>query len=289
MKYLAFYKWKQMENEIVHGLWIGKSLSSVELLCIHSYIAQGYEFHLWLYNYLDTQVPSEVILEDASAIIPFADVFLYEKINQFGHGKGSYAGFSDIFRYKLLYEKGGWWTDMDVVCLKPMNFSDEYVFRTHHDYLVVGNVMKCPKGSPLMLDCYNEALLLINKNNTDWNLPIAILNKNIKKHNLQLFIKEISNPDRWLFVRTLLFYNVSQKENWYVIHLMNEEWRKNNINKDAIPAWSLIGKLLVCYNLNINSGNWLLIKNLINIIIPKYNIYYTYKPIIRFFKRFFNK
>jgi mannosyltransferase OCH1-like enzyme len=29
---------------------------------------------------------------------------------------GSYAGFADHFRYKLLLEKGGWWPDLDMPC-----------------------------------------------------------------------------------------------------------------------------------------------------------------------------
>jgi hypothetical protein len=31
-------------------------------------------------------------------------------------GKGTYAGFSDLFRYKMLFDRGGWWVDTDVVC-----------------------------------------------------------------------------------------------------------------------------------------------------------------------------
>jgi hypothetical protein len=130
------------ENKIVHGLWIGKHLSLVELLCLHSFLRQGHEFHLWTYDQLETPVPSGIFIEDASQIIASDEVFAYRNRNQFGHGKGSYAGFSDIFRYRLLYLKGGWWTDMDVVCLSPLDFREPYVFRTHHDFAAVGNIMK---------------------------------------------------------------------------------------------------------------------------------------------------
>lgn len=275
-----------MLKESVHGLWIGKKISPVELLCMKSFIAHGHPFHLWLYGYLDINLPEGVIVEDASTMIPLEKVFAYKNTNQFGHGKGSYAGFSDIFRYKLLYEKGGWWSDMDVVCLKPLDFSEEFVFRMHHDYLIVGNLMKCPENSSLMFDCYNEASLLVNENNTDWNLPIAILNKNLIKHQLQSYIKDISNPDKWLFVRTFLFYNISIKDNWYALHLMNEEWRKNKINKFALPKWSLIGKLFIRYDLFHKVGNLTLLMNLIKIIFPKYNFYYSFNPFLRLIKKF---
>ena len=45
----------------------------------------------------------------------------------------SYAGFSNYFRYKLLLERGGWWVDLDTVCLKPFDFDDEFVFSSEQD------------------------------------------------------------------------------------------------------------------------------------------------------------
>jgi hypothetical protein len=107
-----------MKTNIVHGLWINGNMTSLELLTIHSFIDHGYEFHFWTYNQSIQDLPQSVLLKDANEIIPTKEVFQYSNENQFGHGKGSYAGFSDIFRYKLLYEYGGWWTDMDITCLK---------------------------------------------------------------------------------------------------------------------------------------------------------------------------
>lgn len=232
------------DNKIVHALWIGDSLSVIELLCIRSFIAMGHEFHLWLYESLKTALPDGLIIEDASAIISSDGVFRYRNKNQFGHGKGSYAGFSDIFRYKLLYEKGGWWTDMDVICLKPLDFSEPYVFRTHHELTMVGNIMKCPLGSVVMKRCFERAMEHVNAENTDWNLPIRILNEEVKSQELQTFIKSFTNKDSWLVVRKLLYKKFKPASEIYAIHLLNEEWRRNRIDKNAIPAWGFIGKQL---------------------------------------------
>ena len=38
------------------------------------------------------------------------------------------SGFSNFFRYKLLLERGGWWVDADMVCLRPFAFDKEHVF-----------------------------------------------------------------------------------------------------------------------------------------------------------------
>lgn len=196
------------DNKIVNGLWIGKSLTAIELLCITSFIKNGHEFHLWAYDQIETLLPDGTVLEDASTIIPREQVFCYKYSNQFGHGKGSYAGFSDVFRYKLLYEHGGWWVDMDVTCLKSFDFEDPYVFRNHHDLPVVGNMMKCPRNSELMRLCYEQAREQVDENNTDWHKPIQILNDHIVKLGLAHHIKELSNHDKWNDVRKLLYKNI---------------------------------------------------------------------------------
>jgi hypothetical protein len=231
----------------VHALWIGKSLSLLELLTIKSFIRQGFTFNLWTYNNIKTPVPHKVVIRNANHIIPYNKVFQYKNLNQFGHGKGSYAGFSDIFRYKLLYEYGGWWTDMDVTCLKPLYFKAPYVFRTHHDMKVVGNIMKCPPKSELMLRCYHKAVAEVNADNRDWNKPIRILNEAIEELGLQKYIVEMSNRDSWNDVRKLITGKKKVPDHWYVIHWVNEEWRRNGINKDYSGKNSVLRNLYEKY------------------------------------------
>lgn len=221
----------KLTNTDIHALWIGNQLAPTELLTIRSFLNHGHRFHLWAYDNIETPLPEECILHNAAEIIPREEVFCYEYSNQFGHGKGSYAGFSDIFRYKLLYELGGWWTDMDVTCLKPLDSEDEYVFRTHHSLPMVGNVMKCPAGSELMKKCYNEAKEKVTATNRDWHLPIQILADNVKGFDLEKYIREFSNADSWNLIRKLLRKNFTPPDNWYVIHWVNEEWRRNGIDK----------------------------------------------------------
>lgn len=239
------------DNKTVNALWIGSTLSPTELLTIKSFIANGHEFILWAYDKIETKLPEGTILKDANEIFPRKTVFCYKYSNQFGHGKGSYAGFSDIFRYKLLYLYGGWWTDMDVTCLKPLDFETDYVFRTHHSLELVGNIMKCPKNSVLMKRCFEEAVAKVDQNNRDWHLPIQILIDNVKKAGLTTYIREFSNPDSWNLIRKMLRKSQQIPEKWYIIHWVNEEWRRNNIDKYIVLRKSLFYKLANKYELEI--------------------------------------
>jgi hypothetical protein len=191
-----------------------------------------------------------LLIGDANEIIPKEQVFAYKNKNKYGHGKGSYAGFSDIFRYKLLYEKGGWWVDMDVTCLKPLDFDKPYFFRNHHELNVVGNVMKCPKHSPLMKRCYDEAIETVTEENTDWHKPIAILNNNIAALNLEQYIyKNVSNEDKWDITSKFIWSNETLPEHWHFIHWQNEEWRAKKVNRNSFYFQSALAKLLRVHQL----------------------------------------
>lgn len=228
----------------VNGLWIDGNLSELELLTIFSFHNNGYRFVLWTYDIHSINAPKQAILKDANEIIPKEDVFVYTNKNKFGHGKGSYAGFSDIFRYKLLYERGGIWVDMDVTCLKPLQNKSEYLFRYHHKSGAVGNIMQCPKNAPVMQWCFEQAKVQVNANNTDWMLPMKILNEGIMKFGLEQYIYNISNIDSWPIVAKMLRKKIIIPTDWYVIHWMNEEFRRLKINKNNTVAPSVYSNLL---------------------------------------------
>jgi hypothetical protein len=104
---------------VIQSLWIGGKLSLVEQLCIKSFIYHGHEFHLYTYGDV-TGIPEGTMVKDANEIIPRKEVFMYST--------GTYAIFSDWFRWKLLYEKGNFWVDTDEICMKPFIFDDDLIF-----------------------------------------------------------------------------------------------------------------------------------------------------------------
>ena len=110
---------------LVQSLWIGDSLPAMQRLSISSFLRNGHGYHLYSYNDIDG-VPPGTTVKDAATILPRDSIFFY----QTGFGKGSYSAFSNLFRYKLLLERGGWWVDTDVVCLRHLDFQQAMVFAT---------------------------------------------------------------------------------------------------------------------------------------------------------------
>jgi hypothetical protein len=128
----------------VQSLWIGHKLSTLEQLAIRSFLANGHDFHLYAYEAI-AGVPKGATVLDAGRILPSSRIFRYT-------GNGSLAGFANFFRYKLLLESGGWWVDMDTVCLRPFDFDTEYVVSSemHAGASVIDNAaLKAPRGSAL--------------------------------------------------------------------------------------------------------------------------------------------
>jgi len=133
------------DNRIIQGLWVGTELSVMEQLSIASFLNNNHQYHLYTYNEV-RNVPAGTCIKDGNEILAASSIFQYKD-------RKSYAGFSNYFRYKLLFEKGGWWADMDMVCLRPFDFTDEYVFsselRGTQEFINCG-VLKTPKKSAAM-------------------------------------------------------------------------------------------------------------------------------------------
>ncbi|HXA14200.1 MAG TPA: glycosyltransferase [Opitutaceae bacterium] len=215
------------DNRIVHGLWIGPTLSKMELLTIKSFLRHGHEFHLWVYDKIQTPLPKELILEDANKIIPKKRIIKKADTDpETGVGKGSFSSpFSDLFRYKLLYEKGGYWVDMDITCLRPLNFSTPYVFRPHR-VGVVGSVIKCPRHSRLMKTVYERVAREANEH-TEWLMPNRVLSQTVRRLRLTRYIQAgIWNEDSWWGqVRPYALGDDPIPSGWFAIHWINEFWR----------------------------------------------------------------
>lgn len=100
---------------VVRTMWHGSPLSIWEELSLRSFVRFGHEVELYAYEQMN--VPKGVQLRDANEVLPEKDIFGYAN----GLAKGSFMAFSNLFRMLLLYEKGGVWSDLDMLCLKSLS------------------------------------------------------------------------------------------------------------------------------------------------------------------------
>ena len=121
-------------------LWVEGALSYVEVLCAQSFLDAGH--HVKLYHYKDVQnVPEGVELVHGDSVL---------KIDRFiQHGRtGSFALFSDVFRYHLLQQNDRMiWADLDAYCVKSFESETGHFFGWESKRHINGGVLGLPPDS----------------------------------------------------------------------------------------------------------------------------------------------
>lgn len=219
-------------NTIVQGLWIGPELSVMERMSVASFLANGHEYHLYVYDDVK-YVPRGVLVRDANEILPSSMIFQYK------HSR-SYAGFANFFRYQLLLKKGGWWADTDVICLRPFLFIDEHVFASeeHKGRQIANNgIIKAPAASALMAYACQ-----VCRSKDPEQLLWGETGPRLLDEAIRLFsLEEYSQPpqvfcplgfEEWEKVLDPQA-NLGRDQATYAIHLWNEMWRRENRDKNG--------------------------------------------------------
>lgn len=133
------------------SFWFGKPPSPYERLAMTSFVDFGHSYTLYAYEKFD--VPKGVELRDASEILPRSRVFVYKH----GPGRGSVSAFSNLFRYRLLQQLGGWWVDADVICLSERVIEPDIFLGWEDEGKVGSAILRFPAGHPLMTALYDAA------------------------------------------------------------------------------------------------------------------------------------
>jgi len=204
----------------------------MEQLSIASFLQNGHEYHLYVYDELKN-VPATTVLKDANEILPASRIFQYKH-------QASYAGFANFFRYKLLLERGGWWVDTDVVCLKVFDFPEAHVYASEVDKdheVINSGIIKAPAGSSVMAYAW-EVCQSKDPGQLMWGeTGPRLITQAVKKFSLERYQKPY-----WFFCP--LEYTEWQRvlepdadglihEDAYAIHLWNEKWRAAGQDKNV--------------------------------------------------------
>jgi len=216
-------------NRIVQGMWVGSRLSIMEQLSIASFLRNGHEYHLYAYNDL-ANVPAGTVIKDANQILPASAIFQYKN-------RPSYAGFADVFRFKLLYERGGWWADSDMVCLRPFEFAEDYVVNTELNsgqQITSCQVIKAPAGSEAIAYACRVCQTKDPRKIKWGDIGPKLMGDVVEKFQLGKYQKPyyifcpISEWHKFLKPYVAAIHPES-----YAVHLWNEGWRLANQDKDS--------------------------------------------------------
>lgn len=131
-------------REVFYGYWYDGELPPYARLSIKSYVQNGHTFVLYTHGTL-SKVPHGCIVADAHKYITEKEIqpFLEDNMNL--------RMLSDWFRYRVMYDRGGWWADADTILI-PNNPipQDDYVFFKRSGETISTCLYKVPPKSAVM-------------------------------------------------------------------------------------------------------------------------------------------
>lgn len=237
-------------TEILRSLWIGEPLGPIERLSMSSFLGHGHEYQLYCYGDVPG-IPAGVKVMDAREILPEDSIFRYER----GPGKGSVSAFSNLFRYKLLLEKGGWWVDTDVVCLKPFDFPDPVVIASEHSWWgakVSSGILRLPRAHAIARQCF-EIAGRADRASLNWgDIGPRLLQRVVKASGHMYSVQDpgVFCPIPWRKWRLLLRGDPRAcsryiSEATCAVHLWHEMWRRAGLDRQAeFPEMSYMSQLV---------------------------------------------
>ncbi len=214
----------------MQSLWIGERLTAMERACVESFLQNGHGFDLYVYNDVEG-IPVGVTVRDANEIIPCTQL-------HFGAFR-AIATFADFFRYKLLFDRGGWWVDTDLYCLRPFDFTDDYVFSSEDRpggiAHVNNGVLKAPAGSDFMLWCWQECWRRDPANIPWGDCGPQLMAQAIAKFGME---SRVRPPEAFCPIPYYHWWKLtldSHREfgpQTYGVHLWREMWARNHCSTD---------------------------------------------------------
>lgn len=222
---------------IISTFWHGDTVPLWSRACLSSFVRHGHEVRVYSFN-AGLPVPPGVALHDASEILPESEVFVYRR----GRFTGSVSAFSNLFRYKLLLERGGYWVDADVLCLRPFPAFDRATVGREETSKINGAVIYAAPGDPFLEACYEESRRL--GRDVQWGQPGPLLVTRMAMSggfDVNILPAEAFYPVHWKqVVPKLLFPEnkakvLAQTANSLGLHLYNEVLSRTGISTSCLP------------------------------------------------------
>ncbi|MEQ1693055.1 MAG: hypothetical protein ABMA00_17330, partial [Gemmatimonas sp.] len=156
--------------------------------------------------------------------------------------------------YKLLAERGGWWVDADVVCLRRFDFSNDVVLGAEvigpdaEGLIVSSAVIRQPVGGALASWAWEECQH-VDPQHLQWGqVGPRLLQRGVETLGLQLHVRPHTafSPVPWFSCRDFVDpdIRIPLTADAYAVHLWHQMWVHHGIDPDeAQPAACLYEQL----------------------------------------------
>ena len=234
-------------EQIIQSLWVGEKLSKLEKLSIKSFLDNGHKYHLYTYDKVEG-VPEGVEIKNGNDILDKSEIFRYKN--------GSISAFSNLFRFVLLYKKGGYWVDTDLICVKKLPFKENDLilvsepFKDYDKSTPTSSLLKIPKNHIIGLmgiKILREFKKAILDGRMGWGAGPTTVKLLVNNYNLTKNIlpwnticsccwddyKSIFYPNEKEFNKNVIKNIKDIPNNMYCIHLWNEMLRQGGIDKNG--------------------------------------------------------
>jgi hypothetical protein len=252
----------EIVNKIIRGIWSGPTLTNIQKLCIQSYIDHGHEFHLYI-SEPTSGVPEKTVVHQTSEISPVSDKQRFALTNHY----------CDYLRVLLIQKEGGWYVDLDTVCLRTFDFLEPYVFISENEWdwnmktsgepfvpsdVVTPLINNCIFKSPAQAVFLEKIIQRIHNMDTlhpkNWiAMGPALFREVVPEEHLQFYVKPpvtfdaLCPNDLLLFVSPDIHWNLS---NSYTLHLRTSGWVSNGLDANKqYPENSLFEQLKRKHNI----------------------------------------
>lgn len=133
---------------LLQSFWHGRPLGWVERACLRSMVAQGHAVHLYSFDPVEN-LPEGVVNMDAEEVTPRTSLFQFDGVLGLAN-IGSFAPFSDWFRYNLIRQTDGLWIDTDAYLLSPLIFLRRHVYAWESKRVVGAGILGLPRDSEIL-------------------------------------------------------------------------------------------------------------------------------------------
>lgn len=242
-------------TQVFRGFWHGPSLSAYELLCMRSVVRLGHTFELYTYDPA-IEVPDWIERRNANDILPTDHVMVYRT----GSGAGSPSLHSNIFRYELMHQLGGWWLDLDVLMLRSdASVDGDFYAVDARDHLLTA-VMRFAKGHRLLQEAIERCRSVKECESVWGQTGPDLIHELITKHGLRDRAQPAITVVPIDFCDIDVVFDPGRSEEVFAVcaessfvHLFNEMRRASGFPREAgPPKGSFLDRLFELYDLKVS-------------------------------------